>query len=156
MKIRDVMTPDVSIASPDDSLQHTAARMADLDVGVLPVGENDRLVGMITDRDLAVRGVACACDPETTTVRDIMSAEVKYCYDDESVEHIAQNMADQQIRRLPVVNHDKRLVGIVSLADLAVQLKSKAPGYALRGISQPGGNHSQASDGSAAPVTTYT
>jgi CBS domain-containing protein len=156
MQIRDVMSHEVSIASPDDSLQHAAAKMADLDVGALPVGENDRLVGMITDRDLAVRGVACGCDPEETRVRDIMSAEVRYCYDDESVEHIAQNMADQQIRRLPVVNHDKRLVGIVSLADLAVHLKSKAPSYALRGISQPGGNHSQASDGSAVPMASYT
>jgi CBS-domain-containing membrane protein len=151
MQIRDVMSRDVSIASPNDSIQHTAARMAELDVGALPVGESDKLVGMITDRDMAVRGVACACDPKSTKVRDVMSTEVKYCFDDESVEHIAQNMADQQIRRLPVVNHDKRLVGIVSLADLATQLKSKAPGFALRGISQPGGSHSQSSE-SRAPM----
>ena len=147
MQIRDVMTHDVSVANPNDSLQHVAARMAEFDVGVLPVGENDRLVGMVTDRDIAVRGVACGCDPAKTRVRDVMSAEVKYCYDDETVEHIATNMAEQQIRRLPVVDHDKRLVGIVSLADLATHLKSKAPAYALRGISQPGGSHSQSEDG---------
>ena len=152
MKIRDVMTKDVSVASPSDSIQKAAARMAELDIGVLPVGENDKLVGMITDRDIAVRGVACACDPGSTKVRDLMSAEVKYCFDDESVEHIATNMAEQQIRRLPVVNRDKRLVGIVSLADLATHLKSKAPAYALRGISQPGGSHSQASEGVSTPA----
>lgn len=151
MKVRDVMSHDVNVASPSDSLQHAAARMAELDVGVLPVGEGDKLVGVITDRDIAVRGVACACDPKATKVRDVMSAEVRYCFDDETVEHIAQNMADQQIRRLPVVNRDKRLVGIVSLGDLATQLKSKAPGFALRGISQPGGSHSQASE-SRAPM----
>ena len=150
MQIRDVMTRDVSVASPNDSLQHVAARMAEFDVGVLPVGENDKLVGMITDRDLAVRGVACGCDPGKTKVRDVMSGEIKYCYDDESVEHIAMNMADQQIRRLPVVDRNKRLVGIVSLADLATHLKSKAPAYALRGISQPGGSHSQSGNGRAA------
>jgi CBS domain-containing protein len=152
MQIRDVMTRDVSVASPNDSIQHAAARMAELDVGVLPVGENDKLIGMITDRDMAVRGVACACDPSTTKVRDLMSAEIKYCFDDESVEHIAQNMAEQQVRRLPVVNRDKRLVGIVSLADLATHLKSKAPSYALRGISQPGGSHTQMNDGRSAPA----
>jgi CBS-domain-containing membrane protein len=151
MQIRDVMSSDVSVASPSDSIQYVAARMAELDVGVLPVGENDKLVGMVTDRDIAVRGVACACDPKSTKVREVMSSEVKYCFDDDSVESIAQNMADQQIRRLPVVNRDKRLVGIVSLADLATHAKSKAPGYALRGISQPGGSHSQATE-SRAPM----
>jgi CBS domain-containing protein len=146
------MTKDVSVASPNDSIQKAAARMAELDVGVLPVGDNDKLVGMLTDRDLAVRGVARGCNPAETKVRDVMSSEVKYCYDDETVEHIAENMAEQQIRRLPVVNRDKRLVGIVSLADLATHLKSKAPAYALRGISQPGGSHSQAGDGRPAPA----
>ncbi|HEX2113976.1 MAG TPA: CBS domain-containing protein [Alphaproteobacteria bacterium] len=152
MKIRDVMTKDVSVASPNDSIQKAAARMAELDIGVLPVGENDKLVGMITDRDIAVRGVARSCDPASTKVSDLMSAEVKYCFEDESVEHIADNMAEQQIRRLPVVNRDKRLVGIVSLADLATHLKSKAPAYALRGISQPGGSHSQSGNGHAVPA----
>jgi CBS domain-containing protein len=145
------MSRDVSVANPNDSIQYVAARMAELDVGALPVGENDKLVGMITDRDIAVRGVACACDPQSTKVRDVMSKEIKYCYDDDSVEGIAQNMADQQVRRLPVVNRDKRLVGIVSLGDMAMHAKSKAPGYALRGISQPGGSHSQASE-SRAPL----
>lgn len=149
MQIRDVMSREVSVASPSDSIQHAAARMAELDVGALPVGEKDKLVGMITDRDIAVRGVARACDPKSTKVSEVMSKEVKYCFDDETVEHIATNMADQQIRRLPVVNRDKRLVGIVALADLATHLKSKAPNFALRGISQPGGSHSQAGESRA-------
>lgn len=146
MQVRDVMTRDVRLASPDDTIQQVAARMAELDVGVLPVGDNDRLVGMVTDRDIAVRGVACGCDPRATKVRDIMSAEIKYCFEDESVAHVAENMAEQQIRRLPVVSRSKRLVGIVSLADLATHVKTKAPSYALHGISQPGGKHSQAVD----------
>lgn len=153
MQIRDVMSRDVRVVSPNDAIQAAAARMAELDVGLLPVGENDQLVGMITDRDLVVRGVAHACDASTTKVRDLMSPEVKYCFEDESVDHIARNMSEQQIRRLPVMDRGKRLVGIVALADLATRLKTEAPGSALRGISQPGGKHSQASETERAPAS---
>lgn len=150
MQIRDVMSHDVSVADPNDSIQHAAARMAELDVGALPVGENDKLVGMVTDRDIAVRGVARACDPKGTKVRDVMSAEVRYCFDDETVEHIATNMAEQQIRRLPVVNRDKRLVGVISLADAVQAHDPEAVGIAMSGIVEPGGQHNQKGDGRAA------
>ena len=141
MKVKHVMTREVVVASPDDSICEAAQRMAECDAGALPVGENDRLVGVITDRDIAVRAVAKRLPPETP-VRDVMSQEVLYCFDEEDVEQLARNMADQQIRRLPVVNRDKRLVGIVSLADLALH-KPKAAGEAVAGISRPGGRHDQ-------------
>lgn len=122
MQIKDVMTRDVRIAQPDQSIRQAAQTMLDLDVGVLPVGENDRLVGMITDRDIAVRGVAKGCGPDAK-VREVMSTQVMYCYEDEAVDHVAQNMAEIQVRRLPVLDRDKRLVGIVSLGDIATDVR---------------------------------
>jgi CBS domain-containing protein len=136
MNVREVMTPDVKVASPDDTLQHAADMMIDIDAGVLPVGENDRLVGMLTDRDIVVRAVARGKAPDSTTVREVMSPEIKYVYDDETVEDAAKSMSKLQIRRLPVLNREKRLVGIVSLGDLALKKKAAA-GDALKGISQP-------------------
>ena len=115
--------------------------MAVIDAGSMPVGENDRLIGMITDRDIAVRAVGAGKGPETP-VRDVMSTDVKYCYEDEELDHVAKNMADIRVRRLPVVNREKRLVGIVALGDLAVKEK-KAAAKAVSGVSQPGGPHSQ-------------
>jgi CBS domain-containing protein len=106
------------------------------------VGENDRLVGVITDRDIAVRAVA-RDRPPTTKVREVMSAEVLYCFDDQDLEEIARNMAGEQIRRLPVVNRDKRLVGIISLGDLARKEDAETAGQTVSRISQPGGEHSQ-------------
>src|SRR5215475_1696722 len=110
MKVSEAMTRDVHLASPNETVQQAARLMASLDAGVLPVGENDRLVGMITDRDIAIRGVAQGKGPRTK-VREVMTADVKYCFDDQDVEEVSRNMADIQVRRLPVVNHDKRLVG---------------------------------------------
>ena len=148
MKVSEAMTRDVRVAAPDDSIREAAQLMVQLDAGVLPVAEGDRLIGMITDRDITVRAVAAGRGPETL-VRDVMSAEVKYAFDDQPVEEIARNMADIQVRRLPVVNRDKRLVGILSLGDLAGHtLAAEKAGEALRGISRPGGDHSQ----STAPV----
>ena len=141
MKVKHVMTRDVVVAKPDDPISEAAKRMGECDAGALPVGEGDRLVGVITDRDIALRAVAKRLSPDTP-VRDVMSREVLYCFDEEDVEHVARNMADQQIRRLPVVNRDKHLVGIVSLADLALH-KPKAAGEAVAGISRPGGRHDQ-------------
>ncbi|MBI1188673.1 MAG: CBS domain-containing protein [Alphaproteobacteria bacterium] len=143
MKVRDAMTDTVQVASPDQSIQAAAQIMSDIDAGVLPVGENDRLVGMLTDRDIAVRAVALGKDPQTA-VRDVMSDDVKYCFDDDDVTQVCGNMAEQQIRRLPVVDRDKRLVGILSLADVATTDGGQSSGRALSGISQPGGHHSQA------------
>ncbi|TIX11725.1 MAG: CBS domain-containing protein, partial [Mesorhizobium sp.] len=109
---------------------------------VLPVGENDRLVGMITDRDIAVRGVAEGKGPDTK-IREVMSAEVKYCFDDQEVDDILRNMGDLKLRRMPVISREHRLVGIISLGDLATAGNTEWAGEALGGISQPGGEHSQ-------------
>lgn len=142
MKIRDIMSREVTIASPNDTMQEAAGTMGRLDVGSLPVSENDRLVGMVTDRDIAVRGAGQGLPP-SAPVSQAMSREVKYAFDDEDVDAVAENMADLQVRRLPVVNRDKRLVGIVSLADIARAAKPKEVGETLREVSQPGGQHSQ-------------
>ena len=142
MRVSEAMTRDVRIATPGQSIRDVAKIMAQIDAGALPVGENDRLIGMITDRDIAVRAVAQGKGPDTP-VREVMSTEqVLYCYDDEDLDHVAKNMADVQVRRLPVVNREKRLVGIVSLGDVA-QNERRAAGKAVSGVSQPGGKHSQ-------------
>ncbi|MGA0611636.1 CBS domain-containing protein [Caldimonas sp. KR1-144] len=145
MKVSEAMTRDVCVASPDDTLEQAACMMADLDAGVLPIGSNDRLVGMLTDRDIAVRGVAQGKGPQTT-VKEVMSPEVKYCYEDDDLDEVAQNMGDIRVRRLPVLNRDKRLVGIVSLGDIATHHNEPQAGQALGGISRPGGQHSQRMD----------
>ncbi|KRB44658.1 MAG: CBS domain-containing protein [Pseudomonadota bacterium] len=142
MKVSDCMTRNVKMAGPTQTLQEAARMMFDLDAGVLPVSEGDRLVGMITDRDIAVRGVAQGKGPDAR-VGDVMSKEVRYCYDDEESEAVLRNMGDIQLRRLPVLNRDKRLIGIVSLADLASVGQTARAGEALGGIVRPGGEHSQ-------------
>jgi CBS domain-containing protein len=142
MRVRECMTKDVRIANPDETIREAAKAMASLDAGILPVGENDRLVGMITDRDIAVRGVAEGKGPDTK-IRDVMSKEVRYCFEDEDVDHVLESMGDLHVRRLPVLNRDKRLVGIVSLGDLAGNGEADEAGEALSNISRPGGQHSQ-------------
>jgi CBS domain-containing protein len=142
MRVRDAMSSNVKIANPDQSIRDAARMMAEIDSGVLPVGDNDRLVGMITDRDIAIRAVA-AGKPPTTPVRDVMSSEVKFCFEDEDLRHVAENMGDIKVRRLPVLNREKRLIGIVSLGDIAVTAGASQAGNALCGISEPGGEHSQ-------------
>jgi len=137
------MTRDVRLIRPDQTIRDAAHLMAELDIGCLPVEDNDRMVGMITDRDIAVRAIAEGRGPDAL-VRDVMSTEVKYCFDDQSIDEITQNMADLRLRRLPVVDRHKRLVGILSLGDLAVEEKVQdEAGEALCGISRPGGQHSQ-------------
>ncbi|MFC5606346.1 CBS domain-containing protein [Variovorax soli] len=142
MKVRDAMSTDIALVSPDETIQEAARAMATRDVGALPVGENDRLVGMVTDRDIAVRAVARGL-PAETKVREIMSSEIRYCFDDQDLDDIAANMGHIQVRRLPVVNRDKRLVGIVSISDVAACEDEKKTGRAVAGISTPGGAHSQ-------------
>jgi CBS domain-containing protein len=147
MRVNEAMTADVQIANPNQSIQDAARTMAAIDAGVLPVGENDRLVGIITDRDIAVRAVAKGLSP-STKVREVMSeGEVMYCYEDEDLEDVANNMADIKVRRLPVLNRGKRLVGIISLGDIAVADGPDSVGDAICGISEPGGMHSQAGEG---------
>jgi len=140
------MSNDVRISNPNQSIRDAAAVMAEIDAGALPVGQNDRLVGVITDRDIAIRAVAAGKGPDTP-VAEIMSKEVLYCFDDEDVGKVAQSMADAKLRRLPVLNRNKRLVGIVSLGDIAVEDGPTNAGEALCEISEPGGHHSQARDG---------
>jgi CBS domain-containing protein len=142
MKVSEAMTRDVRVASPEETVQKAAQTMADLDAGILPVGEEDHLIGMITDRDIAIRGIAKGKGPDAK-VRDVMTADVKYCFDDQEIEEVTRNMADIQVRRLPVLNRDKRLVGILSLGDIAISRDSKDAGEALQGISRHGGEHTQ-------------
>ena len=135
MKIGELMTPDVEIVAPDDTL-HTAARMmADLDTGALPVGENDRLVGMITDRDITIRAVAEGRDPNTTKVREAMSEHIRFCFEDEDTREVGRKMSEWAVRRLPVLDRDKRLIGIVSLGDLATGGAEEESRKALEEIS---------------------
>jgi CBS domain-containing protein len=142
MRVSEAMSRDVKLANPEKTICEAARLMAEIDAGVLPVGENDRLVGMVTDRDIAVRAVAQE-KPPTTKVREIMSQEVLYCFDDQDLDEVAQNMSEAKVRRLPVVNRDKRLVGIIALADLAKGVNAATTGQAVADISAPGGAHSQ-------------
>ena len=142
MLVKEAMSRDVKTVNPDQNIQEAAKIMLDIDAGALPVGEGDRLVGMITDRDIAVRGVAAGKSP-SAKVREVMTEQVRYCFDDEDTAHVARNMSEEQVRRLPVVDRNKRLVGILSLADLATSAKTGQATAALSGISQAGGAHSQ-------------
>ncbi len=143
MKVSDAMTREVQLARPDQPIREIASLMGEMDIGAVPVQENDRLVGMITDRDIAVRAVGEGRGPDTP-VREVMSREIKYCFDDQTIDEVTQNMGDLRIRRLPVVNREKRLVGILSLGDLAIENRwQDEAGEALGQISQPGGQHSQ-------------
>jgi CBS domain-containing protein len=143
MKISKCMTRDVQLASPTQSIRDAAKMMADIDAGSLPVGQDNRLVGMITDRDIAIRAVAEGKSPDTP-VREVMSQEVLYCFDDQEIEEVARNMADIKVRRLPVLNRSKHLVGIVSLGDLSRKQQPEVTAKAVSNISKPGGRHSQA------------
>ena len=137
MQIQDVMTADVSFVAPDSSILEIARKMRDGDIGSTPVVEDERLVGMVTDRDIVVRVIAEGGDVRNKTARDAMSPGVLYCFSDQTVESVLESMGDQQIRRLPVIDRDKRLVGVVSLGDLALSGRRKAAGEALQEISQP-------------------
>ena len=136
MKVTDAMTPEVQLCTPDDTLKDAAEAMMALNVGLLPVTDSDRLVGMITDRDIAVRGVARGRGPETP-VRDVMTQDVKYCFEDQDLDEVTQNMGEIQVRRLPVVNKDKQLVGIIALGDIARSKPGDGTADALHQISQP-------------------
>jgi CBS domain-containing protein len=139
MQIRDIMTPGVECVRPDDTLQEAARKMRDLDVGPMPVcGENDRLAGMITDRDITVRAVAEGRDPKSTKVRDVMTEDVISCFEDQDVQDAARLMQSRQVRRVLVLNRDQRLVGIISLGDLAVEADdSRWAGEVLQDVSEP-------------------
>ena len=143
MQVKEAMTTEVELASPTQTIRQAALLMGKTDCGALPVADKDSLVGMITDRDIAIRAVAAGKGPKTL-VRDIMSAEVLYCFEDQDLDEVARNLADVKVRRLPVMNREKRLVGILALGDMARKANRTDPAAdALKAISEPGGQHSQ-------------
>jgi CBS domain-containing protein len=142
MKVCDAMTPDVQLCTPEDTLKDAAEAMAALNIGLLPVAEDDHLVGMVSDRDIVVRGVGMGRGPDTR-IRDVMTTNVKYCFEDQDLEEVTAKMGDIQVRRLPVLNRDKRLVGIIALGDIAKVQASNETGAALGRISRLGGQHAQ-------------
>lgn len=137
-QVADVMTRDVRVVAPADTVQQAAQCMDELNVGALPVCDGTRLVGMVTDRDIAVRGVAAGKDSGVTAVSEVMSAHVRWCYEDQPLDDVMDEMRDTQIRRMPVVDRQHRLVGIVSLGDVAARgADDKRVGETLKDISTP-------------------
>ena len=139
MQLKDVMTPGVEVIASEASIYEAAEKMSHRDVGPLPVCDGERLVGMLTDRDITVRAVAAGRDPLTTRVRDVMTPDVVYGFDDQDVQDAARLMEQYQIRRLPVLNLSKQLVGIVAVGDLAVHAGSQpVAAEVLEQVSEPG------------------
>jgi CBS domain-containing protein len=136
MQVQEIMTRNVDLTSPNTTVRDVARTMRADNIGALPVGENDRLVGMVTDRDIVVRAVAEERAPGNTSVREVMSERVYYCFEDDDVEQAARIMAEHQVRRLPVLNRNKRLVGVVALADLG-RSGTDAVKKAIAGVSEP-------------------
>jgi len=139
MQVREVMTPTVRTVDPQSRLTDIARIMRDEDIGAVPVADNDRLVGMVTDRDIVLRAVAMGGGIEEMSARDVMSPDILYCMADQSVDDVLQDMGDLQVRRLPVVDRDKRLVGVVSLGDLSRFASPDAAGGTLQEISRSDG-----------------
>jgi CBS domain-containing protein len=135
-KVRDIMSKDVTWVDPDLPLQEAARKMRDLDIGCLPVGKDDRLIGMITDRDIACRAVAAGDDPAKTPISEVMSKGVTYCFDDQDVGEAAHLMEKKQIHRLPVLNRQKRMVGMLSLGDIGLNAPHELTGEVVEAISQ--------------------
>ena len=138
MRIAEVMTTDVEVIDSYVPLTEAAAKMKTLDVGLLPICDGDKLIGTLTDRDITVRGIAEGYDPSDTKVSDIMSTDLAYCFEDEEIDKALSLMEDRQIRRLPVLDRENRLIGIVSLGDLAIHIAQKERlGKTLEEVSQP-------------------
>ena len=136
-KIREVMSRDVEVINPNDTLRDAAEKMRSLNVGPLPVCDGERILGMITDRDIVVRAIALGRYPNTTQVADAMSSGIEYCFDDDDVEDVLDRMKESQIRRFIVVDQSKKLVGIVAIGDLAGEVSEDKVGETLQGISEP-------------------
>ncbi len=138
MDLRDIMTRNVEVVSAGASLKNAAKKMKDLDVGLIPVCDGDRLKGVLTDRDITIRATADGRDPSKTKVSEVMSTDLAYCLEDQEVEEAVSVMEARQIRRLPIVNQNKRLIGIISLADIAVHVGDRdLSGETLEEISAP-------------------
>ena len=147
MKVSELMTSNVQTVNPEQPIREAAQFMLREDAGAMPVCDGERLIGMVTDRDIAVRGVAEGLGPETP-VREVMTEEALFCWDDDDVDAVAVKMSDAQVRRFPVVSRDdNRLVGIVSLGDLSQGDHDDAAQAALEGITEPGGEHNQSEEG---------
>lgn len=144
MKLTEIMTRDVEVISPNDTVRAAAQKMRDHNIGFLPVCDGDRIVGVISDRDLAVRVIAEGRDPETVLSRDLLSQPVHFCFTDQEVGDAARMMRDKQIRRLIVLDRgSKRLAGVVSLGDIATNSAEQVSGEALQGISLPEGSEKE-------------
>lgn len=142
MQVNEIMTRDVECARPDTTLQQAALKMQSLNVGSLPVCENDQVIGMITDRDITIRATAEGRDPKDMRVREVMTENVVFCFEDQQVGQAAEIMREHQIRRLPVLNHNRKLVGIVSLGDIVVETgNDPLSGHTLERISEPAGTY---------------
>ena len=138
MELRDIMTRNVEVVNGNASLKEAATKMKKLDVGLIPVCDGDRLEGLLTDRDITIRATANGRDPSTTKVNEVMSTDIAYCLEDQAVDEAVILMEARQIRRLPILNQDKQLVGIVSLADIAVHVGDRdLTGETLEEISEP-------------------
>jgi CBS domain-containing protein len=137
-RVRDVMTPQAEVASPDATVEEAASIMKTLDIGVLPVCDEEGLVGILTDRDLVVRVIAAKRDPKAVRVGEAMTPNIIYCFEEDDVNKAASLLAEHQIRRLPVLNRERELVGIVSLGDLAVHgTAPQVSGEVLEEVSRP-------------------
>ena len=141
MLVRHAMTPHAEWISPDVPLSQVALLMRDKGIGCLPVGENDRLIGMITDRDITCRGVAAGADPSTTKAREIMSKGITWCFDDQDIDEAAQLMGQKQIHHLPVLSRQKRMVGVLSLGDIALKASQKMFGEICKLASRDAERH---------------
>lgn len=146
MKIAEVMTPSPEVVTPEQPIQEAARRMLDADTGALPVGDGQRLIGMVTDRDITVRAVAEGRGPDTP-VREVMSEKLLFAWDDQDVDEVAMQMSDAQVRRMPILSRQgEALVGMVSIADLVQSNQGEAAGVAVAGVTEPGGEHNQSQE----------
>jgi CBS domain-containing protein len=137
MQVKDVMTANVHVIAPDANLREAASLMRDLDIGALPVCENDRVIGFVTDRDITIRATATGRSPDECQVREVMSHGVVYCHEDSSLEDAERMMKDRKVRRLAVLDDDQRLSGILSLGDVALEAEAGEAGDVLERISEP-------------------
>jgi len=137
MKLREIMTSNVEVIHPDDTLQTAAEKMRDRDIGFLPVCDGDRLIGVLTDRDLITRAFAEGMESKAMLGRDLVTSPAIYCFDDHSIDEAAKLMHDNQIRRLVILSRDKQMVGVVSLGDLAMSADDKLSGEVLQSVSEP-------------------
>ncbi|HYR41778.1 MAG TPA: CBS domain-containing protein [Terriglobia bacterium] len=133
MKVREIMTTNVECVAPDTGVLELAGKMKTLDIGFIPICENDRLAGTVTDRDIVIRGIAGGKNISTSKANDIMTKDIFWCFDDEDVKDVARRMSEKEVRRMLILNREKRLVGVVSIGDIS-RVEEKESGKALKNI----------------------